>query len=147
MAIFEKYQDDLTAGKKVVLGFQHMFTMFGATVLVPIITGLDISVALFMSGICTLWFHLATKGLVPIYLGSSFSFIAPIILVAGMYGMPYAQGGIVISGLVYLVVALLVYLFGAKRVISFFPPIVTGPIIMCIGVMLAPVAINDASGN
>jgi len=147
MVIFEKYQDDLTTGKKVVLGLQHTFTMFGATVLVPIITGLDISVALFMSGICTLWFHLATKGLVPIYLGSSFSFIAPIIMVAGLYGMPYAQGGIVISGLVYLLVALLVFLFGAKRVISFFPAIVTGPIIICIGLMLAPVAIGSASSN
>ena len=147
MAVFVKYQDDLSTGKKVVLGMQHTFTMFGATVLVPILTGLDISVALFMSGICTLWFHLATKGLVPIYLGSSFAFIAPIIAVAGMYGMPYAQGGIVISGLVYLVVSALVYFFGAEKVISFFPPIITGPIIIIIGMMLAPVAIGSASDN
>ena len=147
MAVFVKYQDDLTSGKKVVLGLQHMFTMFGATVLVPIITGLDISVALFMSGVCTLWFHLVTKGLVPIYLGSSFSFITPIIMVTMLYGKEFAQGGIVISGLVYIVVAILVFFFGPARVISFFPPIVTGPIIICIGLMLAPVAINSASEN
>ena len=147
MAVFEKYQDDLTTGKKVVLGLQHTFTMFGATVLVPILTGLDISVALFMAGVCTLWFHLVTQGKVPIFLGSSFAFIAPIIVVAGQFGMPYAQGGIVISGLVYLVFALLVGLFGPKRIISFFPAIVTGPIIIIIGMMLAPVAIGSASTN
>jgi len=147
MAIFEKYQDDLTSGKKVVLGLQHTFTMFGATVLVPILTGLDVSVALFMAGVCTLWFHLITQGKVPVFLGSSFAFIAPIIIVAGQFGMPYAQGGIVISGLVYLVFALLVGLFGPKRIISFFPAIVTGPIIIIIGIMLAPVATGSASQN
>jgi len=145
MAIFEKYQDDLTAGKKVVLGLQHTFTMFGATVLVPILTGLDISIALFMAGVCTLWFHLVTQGKVPIFLGSSFAFIAPIIVVAAQFGMPYAQGGIVVSGLIYLVFALLVGLFGPKRIISFFPAIVTGPVIIIIGMMLAPVAIGSAS--
>jgi len=147
MAIFEKYQDDLTTGKKVVLGLQHTFTMFGATVLVPILTGLDVSVALFMAGVCTIWFHLITQGKVPIFLGSSFAFIAPIIIVAAQFGMPYAQGGIVISGIIYLVFALLVGLFGPKRVISFFPAIVTGPIIIIIGMMLAPVAIGSASQN
>jgi len=147
MAIFEKYQDDLTAGKKIVLGIQHTFTMFGATILVPILTGLDISVALFMAGVCTIWFHLITQGKVPIFLGSSFAFIAPIIIVAQQFGMPYAQGGIVVSGLVYLIFALLVALFGPKRIISFFPAIVTGPIIIIIGMMLAPVAIGSASQN
>ena len=147
MAVFEKFQDDLSTGKKVVLGVQHTFTMFGATVLVPILTGLDISTALFMAGVCTLWFHLITSGKVPVFLGSSFAFIAPIIAVAGQYGMPYAQGGVVISGFVYLLLALLVYLFGAKRIISFFPPIITGPIIIIIGLMLAPVAISNASEN
>ncbi|MCL2608354.1 MAG: uracil-xanthine permease family protein [Treponema sp.] len=147
MPVFEKYPDGLTAGKKTVLGLQHTFTMFGATVLVPIITGLDVSVALFMSGICTLWFHLVTKGMLPIYLGSSFAFIAPILSVSALYGIEYARGGIVISGAVYLVVALLVYLFGAKRIISFFPAIVTGPIIIIIGMMLAPVGIASASEN
>ncbi|MCL2128472.1 MAG: uracil-xanthine permease family protein [Treponema sp.] len=147
MAIFEKYQDDLTTGKKVVLGLQHTFTMFGATVLVPILTGMDISVALFMAGIGTLFFHLVTSGKVPVFLGSSFAFIAPIIGAAGMYGMPYAQGGIVVAGLIYLVLAILVGLFGAQKIISFFPPIVTGPIIIIIGLTLAPVAIGSASSN
>ena len=147
MVIFEKYQDDLTAGKKTVLGLQHTFTMFGATALVPILTGLDVSVALFMAGVCTLWFHLITQGKVPIFLGSSFAFITPIIIVAAQFGLPYAQGGIVVSGLVYLIFALLVGLFGPKRIISFFPAIVTGPIIIIIGMMLAPVAIGSASQN
>jgi len=147
MVIFEKYQDDLTVGKKVVLGLQHTFTMFGATVLVPILTGLDVSVALFMAGLCTLWFHLITQGKVPIFLGSSFAFIGPIIVVAAQFGMPYAQGGIVISGLVYLIFALLVGLFGPKRIIGFFPAIVTGPVIIIIGMMLAPVAVGSASVN
>jgi len=147
MAIFEKYQDDLTTGKKVVLGVQHTFTMFGATVLVPILTGLDISVALFMAGVGTLFFHLITTGRIPVFLGSSFAFIAPIIAVAEKYGLPYAQGGVVIAGLVYLVLALLVGLFGAQKIINFFPPIVTGPIIIIIGLTLAPVAIGSASSN
>ena len=147
MVIFEKYEDDLTLGKKVVLGVQHTFTMFGATVLVPILTGLDIGVALFMAGVCTLWFHLATQGKVPIFLGSSFAFIAPIVAVSTMYGMEYAQGGIVISGLIYLLFALLVFLLGVKKVISLFPPIITGPIVIIIGLMLAPVAIGNAQEN
>lgn len=96
MAIFEKYQDDLTTGKKVVLGIQHTFTMFGATVLVPILTGLDISVALFMAGVGTLFFHLVTTGKIPVFLGSSFAFITPIVTVAAMYGgnLAYAQGAL-----------------------------------------------------
>jgi uracil permease len=149
MVIFEKYQDDLTMGKKVVLGVQHTFTMFGATVLVPILTGLDISVALFMAGVGTLFFHLVTTGKVPVFLGSSFAFIAPIGAVAAMYSgnLAYAQGGIVIAGLVYLILALLVGLFGAQKIISFFPPIVTGPIIIIIGLTLAPVAIGSAAQN
>ncbi|MCL2277364.1 MAG: NCS2 family nucleobase:cation symporter [Treponema sp.] len=147
MVIFEKYQDDLTLGKKVVLGVQHTFTMFGATVLVPILTGLDIGVSLFMAGVCTLWFHLVTKGKVPIFLGSSFAFIGPIVAVSALYGREYAQGGIVVSGLVYLLFALLVYALGVKRVLSLFPPIITGPIVIIIGLMLAPVAISSAQEN
>jgi uracil permease len=134
-------------GKTAVLGLQHTFTMFGATILVPIIVGLDISVALFMAGCGTLLFHLLTKGGVPIFLGSSFSFIAPILAASAAYGMEYALGGIVISGLLYLVLAALVYFLGAERVIGWFPPIVTGPIIMIIGLYLAPVAVNMASTN
>ncbi len=153
----------LDTGKKMVLGLQHTFTMFGATVLVPIITGMNISVALFMAGIGTLFFHLVTQRKAPIFLGSSFAFIPPILAAAAAAaarngvpyeagdayaeGLAYAQGGIVIAGLVYLVMAGLVYLFGHERVLSFFPPVVTGPIIMTIGLLLAPTAIDMASGN
>lgn len=141
--------DSLPTGKLVVLGVQHTFTMFGATVLVPILTGFNISVALFMAGVCTLLFHLITKGKMPVFLGSSFAFITPTIAVSGMAGLgqEFAQGGIVVAGCVYLVLALLVYIFGYKKVVSFFPPIVTGPIIMIIGLNLSSVAVGQASGN
>lgn len=141
--------DYLPVGKKIVLGIQHTFTMFGATVLVPLITGLDISVSLFMAGVGTLFFHFITGGKVPAFLGSSFAFIAPILAVAGMsqYGLPYAQGGIVVAGLAYLILAGFVYAFGHEKVMNFFPPVVTGPIIMVIGLKLAPVAIDMAKGN
>lgn len=140
----------LSAGKRFILGLQHTFTMFGATILVPIITGLDISVALFMAGVSTLVFHWITKKKVPIFLGSSFAFIAPILTaaeVAGTNGLAYARGGLVVAGLVYLVIALLIYAFGVDKIVSFFPPIVTGPIIMAIGLKLAPTAIDMASEN
>ena len=133
--------------KMTMLGVQHVFTMFGATVLVPIITGLDVSVSLFLAGIGTLLFHLITKGKVPAFLGSSFAFIAPIMAVAGTHGLAHARGGIVVAGLIYLILAGLMQVFGTERVIKFFPPIVTGPIILVIGLKLAPVAIDMASGN
>lgn len=144
----------LSIGKRTVLGAQHTFAMFGSTILVPIITGLDISVALFMAGVCTLLFHLMTKKKMPVFLGSSFAFIAPIAAVVEMVtsrggtdGLAYARGGIVIAGLVYVVVAILISVFGVKKIVEFFPPIVTGPIIMVIGLKLAPVAIGMASEN
>ena len=154
----------ISLGKKGILGIQHAFTMFGATVLVPIITGLDISVALFMAGIGTLLFHLITKGKVPAFLGSSFAFIAPmlsvLLLITGEAdttaalasplkgeALAYAGGGLVVAGLVYLVLAGLIYFFGVEKVIKFFPPIVTGPIIIVIGLKLAPTAIGMASGG
>lgn len=140
--------------KRILLGMQHTFTMFGATVLVPIITGLDVSVSLFMAGICTLLFHLITKKKVPVFLGSSFAFIAPIAAVVEMVskrggtdGLAYARGGIVIAGMIYVVVAALIYVFGVKKIVEFFPPIVTGPIILVIGLKLAPTAIDMASSN
>ena len=145
---------ELSVSKRILLGMQHTFTMFGATVLVPIITGLDISVALFMAGVCTLLFHLITKKKIPVFLGSSFAFIAPINAVVVMIasrgstnGLAYARGGIVISGLVYVLVAILIYIFGVKKIVDFFPPIVTGPIILVIGLKLAPTAIDMASEN
>jgi uracil permease len=137
----------ISNGKKVVLGVQHTFTMFGATVLVPLITGLDISVALLMAGIGTLLFHFITKNKVPVFLGSSFAFIAPILAVAGMSDLSYAQGGLVVAGLIYLILAGLIYLFGVEKVIKFFPPVVTGPIIIVIGLKLAPTAISMASAD
>ncbi len=155
--IIIKEEDTLSISKTVILGIQHAFTMFGATVLVPIITGLNPAVALFMAGVGTLLFHIITKNKVPVFLGSSFAFIAPILAVANHrnfavegqpeIGLSYAQGGIVVAGLFYLLVALMVYAFGYKRVVDFFPPVVTGPIIMVIGLKLAPVAIDMASDN
>ncbi len=145
---------ELSVGKRYILGLQHTFTMFGATVLVPIITGLDVSVALFMAGVCTLLCHFITKKKVPVFLGSSFAFIAPILAVVEMVsknggadGLAYARGGLVIAGLIYLIVAGLIYIFGVDKIVSFFPPIVTGPIILVIGLKLAPTAIDMASGN
>jgi uracil permease len=133
--------------KMITLGIQHTFTMFGATVLVPIITGMNISVALFMAGIGTLLFHVITQGKVPAFLGSSFAFIAPILAVAQTHGMEYAQGGVVVAGLIYLLLAGLIAIFGIERVLKFFPPVVTGPIIIVIGLKLAPTAISMASGD
>lgn len=139
---------ELGIPKMVVLGIQHTFTMFGATVLVPLITGLNISVSLLMAGIGTLLFHLITKGKVPAFLGSSFAFIAPILTVTEVTGdIAYAQGGLVVAGMVYLVIALLVTIFGVEKVIKVFPPVVTGPIIIVIGLKLAPTAIDMASSN
>ena len=135
-------------GKTITLGLQHTFTMFGVTILVPIILsdfGMNPSVALFMAGVCTLLFHLLTKGGVPIFLGSSFAFIAPIIAAASAYGLESALGGIVVAGLLYILLAVLVYFLGAKKIVGWFPPIVTGCVIMVIGLGLAPVAIDMAS--
>jgi len=139
--------DTLPFSQLLVLGLQHTFTMFGATVLVPLLTGLDVSVALFTAGIGTLWFHLVTKRRVPIFLGSSFAFIAPVALVIKEMGIPEAQGGIIVAGLLYCVLAVIIYFVGPKFMESLLPPVVTGPIIMVIGLNLAPVAIGSASKN
>ena len=155
MKVLEKLWDlndlkdpNVGKGKLTVLGLQHTFTMFGATILVPIIlsgVGFNISVALFMAGIGTLLFHLITRGGVPVFLGSSFAFIAPIIAASVAHGFEYALGGIVVAGAVYLLLAVLVYFLGAEIIINWFPPIVTGSVIMVIGLALAPVAIDMAS--
>jgi uracil permease len=139
--------DYINPGKKIILGLQHTFTMFGATVLVPIITGFSISVALFMAGCGTLLFYFITRRKVPAFLGSSFAFIAPVLVVTEKFGLPYACGGIVVAGLLYLLLSLLVSVYGVKKILSFFPPVVTGPIIIVIGLKLAPVAIDMAKGN
>ena len=146
--------------KMMILGFQHVFAMFGATVLVPLITGLNVSTTLLMAGVGTLLFHLITKGKVPAFLGSSFAFLGGFALVApkladangeltiaNVERLPYACGGVVAAGLVYVIVALLIGVFGVNRVMRFFPPIVTGPIIISIGLILAPSAVTNASSD
>lgn len=139
--------DNLSTGKKVLLGFQHLFAMFGATVLVPALTGLNPSIALLCAGLGTLLFHFLTKHKVPVFLGSSFAFITALQTVIREKGIPAAQGGIICAGLVYLVLALLVHVVGVRRVRDFFPPIVTGPVIVVIGINLAPTGIAMASQN
>lgn len=151
--------------KMLLLGLQHMFAMFGATILVPLLVndyfqgeGLSIQVTLVCAGLGTLFFHLCTKFKVPAFLGSSFAFLGGFQAVAnlntGIFAdmtmgekLPYACGGIVVAGLLYLVLALIVKLVGVKRVMHFLPPVVTGPIIICIGLSLAPSAVNNASTN
>ena len=148
----------LGAGKTLLLGLQHMFAMFGATVLVPILTGLSISTTLLFAGIGTLLFHLITKRKVPAFLGSSFAFlggyaaIAPLTDAAGnaldnSAALPYACVGVAFAGLLYFVLAGLIKAFGAKKVMRFFPPIVTGPIIIAIGLTLSQSAIDNCSDN
>lgn len=139
--------DNLNTGKKVLLGFQHLFAMFGATVLVPTLTGLNVSVALICAGIGTLVFHFVTGHKVPVFVGSSFAFIASLQTVIADKGIPAAQGGIIVSGLVYVLLALLVMAVGVERVRSFFPPVVTGPVIVVIGINLAPTGVSMASQN
>ena len=139
--------------KQLILGVQHLFAMFGATVLVPALTGLDVANALLFAGLGTLLFHLITGRKVPAFLGSSFAFIGgytAISSLSGEYGfdtLPYACFGVACAGLVYLVLAALFKAFGAKKVMRYFPPIVTGPIIICIGLTLANSAVNNCSNN
>ena len=145
----------LGAGKTIILGLQHTFAMFGATVLVPILTGLPISTTLLFAGLGTLLFHLITKGQVPAFLGSSFAFLGGYAAVAPFLEdgspntemLPYACGGVFCAGIVYLILSALIKGFGAKKVMRFFPPVVTGPIIISIGLILAPTAINNCATN
>ena len=151
--------------KMLILGLQHLFAMFGATILVPILVnnyfegqGLSIQVTLFFAGIGTLFFHLCSKFKVPAFLGSSFAFLGGFHTVANLNTgifknmtmgekLPYACGGIVVAGLLYLVLAVVIKMVGIKKVMKFLPPVVTGPIIICIGLSLAPSAITNASQN
>lgn len=146
---------ELSVGKSVILGIQHLFAMFGATVLVPLITGLSISTTLLMAGLGTLLFHLLTKGKVPAFLGSSFAFLSGYAMVAPRLAdgspnvemLPYAGGGVFVAGIIYVIFAAFIKFFGIERVMRFFPPVVTGPIIISIGLTLAPIAISDASND
>lgn len=151
--------------KMLILGLQHMFAMFGATILVPILVnnyfhgeGLSVQVTLFFAGVGTLLFHVFSKFKVPAFLGSSFAFLGGFATIAELntgrfanmsYGekLPYACGGVVIAGLLYLILAVFIRLVGVRRVMRFLPPVVTGPIIICIGLSLAPSAIGNASMN
>lgn len=137
---------DLT-GKNIVFGLQHTFVMFGATVLVPILTGLDIGVTLFAAGIGTLLFHVITKFKVPVFLGSSFAYIPGIVAIGASQGLEYALGGIVISGLLYVVVSIIFRFVKYENLHKILPPHVTGPMIIMIGLILAPVAIQNANGT
>jgi uracil permease len=128
--------------QKIVLGFQHLLAMFGATVLVPILTGLNPSVALLTAGLGTLLFHWITKGKVPVFLGSSFAFIGAIAMTLSSEGIGAVKAGIIGAGIVYVVMSYIIQVAGADKVRSFFPPIVTGPVIMVIGLRLAPVGLN-----
>ena len=163
----EPIRDATTLGipKMLILGLQHMFAMFGATILVPILVntyfegeGLSIQVTLFFAGVGTLFFHLCSKLKVPAFLGSSFAFLGGFSTVANLDNgifkdmtmgekLPYACGGIVVAGLLYLILALVIKLVGVKKVMTFLPPAVTGPIIICIGLSLAPSAVSNASTN
>jgi uracil permease len=136
-------------GKNIVMGLQHTFVMFGATVLVPLITGLDIGVTLFAAGIGTLLFHYLTKFQVPVFLGSSFAFIPGIMAVSAAAGgsLPEALGGIVIAGLLYVVVAIIFKYVSVDILHRILPPYVTGPMIVLIGLILAPVAIQNSNGS
>lgn len=133
--------------QKVFIGLQHTLAMLGATVLVPVLTGLNVSATLFAVGAGTLIFHAFTRGRVPGFLGSSFAFIAPIIIAADRLSLQHAQAGIIGAGIVYIVVGYLVQVAGPGRVRRVFPPVVTGPVIMVIGLGLAPVAIGSAQAN
>ena len=146
----------LGRGKMFTLGLQHMFAMFGATVLVPVLTGLSMSATLLFAGLGTLIFHLMTKMKVPAFLGSSFAFLGGYASVVAMgseqglsaaQSLPYACIGVFCAGLIYFVLAALIAAFGAKKVMRFFPPVVTGPIIIAIGLTLSGSAINNCQTN
>ena len=146
----------LGKGKMTVLGIQHLFAMFGSTVLVPILTGLSVSATLLFAGLATLFMHLVTGKKVPVFLGSSFAFLAGYFTIVAQgaeigltqrEALPYACAGVACAGLLYLVLALVCRIFGSKKVMKFFPPVVTGPIIVAIGLILAPSAINSCSTN
>lgn len=150
----------LGAPKMAILGLQHMFAMFGATILVPMLTGLDVSTTLLFAGLGTLLFHFLAKGKVPAFLGSSFAFLGGYFAICPMLTdangnqtvpnvemIPYASFGVVCAGLVYLVLAALIKLFGTSKVMRFFPPIVTGPIIIAIGLTLSQSAIDNCAND
>lgn len=139
--------ENLAMSRKIILGIQHMFAMFGATVLVPNLTGLSPSVALFTSAVGTMIFHLITKGQVPAYLGSSFAFIAPIIAAKESFGIPGAMLGCLTVGIIYIVMSGVIRMVGTDFIDKYLPPVVVGPVIMTIGLGLASTAKDMATGH
>lgn len=129
------------------LGAQMLFVAFGSLVLVPLLTGLDSNVALFTAGVGTLIFQICTKGKVPIFLASSFAFIAPIIYGVQTWGLSATMGGMVVAGMIYVVLSFVIRFRGSELILRLLPPIVTGPVIIVIGLVLAPVAVNMALGK
>ncbi len=138
---------ELTSARKTIVGIQFLFVAFGSTVLVPLLVGLDPATALFTAGIGTFIFHLVTKGQVPIFLGSSFAFIAPIISASQQWGMPGTIAGIAGVALVYFLMSALIKWQGRKLLDRLFPPVVIGPVIILIGLSLSPAAVNMAQEN
>ncbi|MDH0084621.1 MULTISPECIES: uracil-xanthine permease family protein [Stutzerimonas] len=134
-------------GRQVLAGAQMLFVAFGALVLMPLITGMDPNVALFTAGLGTLLFQLVTKRQVPVFLASSFAFIAPIIAAKGEFGLPAVMGGVVAAGLVYMVLGFAVRLKGPGFIDRLLPPVVIAPVIISIGLALSPVAVNMAMGK
>ena len=146
---------ELGWGKSIIMGLQQCFAMFGATILVPVLTnsygegivGLSASVTLFCAGVATLWFHFITKGKVPVFLGSSFAFLGMYGAIIPQYGKEYATGGVVAAGGLYVILAILIKVLGTKRVMKLFPPVVCGPLIILIGINLAASAVNNLLTN
>ena len=146
---------ELGWGKTIIMGLQQCFAMFGATILVPVLTnsygegivGLSASVTLFCAGVATLWFHFITKGKVPVFLGSSFAFLGMYQAIIPQYGKEYATGGVVAAGGLYVILAILIKVLGTKRVMKLFPPAVCGPLIILIGINLAGSAIDNLFTN
>ena len=137
----------LSSTRKTIVGIQFLFVAFGSTVLVPLLVGLDPATALFTAGIGTFIFHMVTKGKVPIFLGSSFAFIAPIISASKQWGMPGTLASIMGVALVYFLMSALIKWQGRRLLERLFPPVVIGPVIICIGLSLAPAAVNMAQEN
>ena len=152
-AIYDAKQ--LGTSKMIVLGFQHLFAMFGATVLVPLLTGLDVGTTLLFAGIGTLLFHQLTNNRVPAFLGSSFAFLGGYAVIAPLLEdgssnvemIPYACFGVACAGVVYLLMAALIKMYSVRKVMRYFPPIVTGPIIIAIGLTLSKSAVDSCSSN
>lgn len=147
---------ELGWGKTIIMGLQQCFAMFGATILVPVLTnsyegaegmGLSASVTLFCAGVATLWFHFITKGKVPVFLGSSFAFLGMYQAIIPQYGKEYATGGVIAAGGLYVILAILIKVLGTKRVMKLFPPAVCGPLIILIGINLAGSAIDNLFTN